>query len=720
MALDESNTNNPELEELLESAAEQRELEEEIRKENEQSGSRFGSAIGLLIAVPVGIYSYINGPDRYSAERLEKEAQKKATKEVKKIIKSSKKNFTEDEREVLHEKAKREYYDNYATYHEKRARKLAQDPKTNNPFLKRALSYKDARDTIAKATAEAQKDKPRQFSPITGKESFYNDARATIAKANEKAQKDKSAQFSTLPPREETPSGSSNMRTPSVSRPSMPRGGTKPTTPSVPGKAAPKITGNKRGLPHLPKPGLPGIPNPIQNIRTLAMFFNPTNIIIFSLIGIFIAVFFIVFTVGGGGGGGGTAGGGGGQQPAPPVGGQSTYTFVALGDSLTAWPCYPVDAGCVNSHPWGSYDFTGNPWPTHLAKIDTNLILKHNGGIPAEASDYIESQFGAQVTPYHPDVLFVLAGTNDAGNGITNPEVTKTNIEKIISDAKSVGIKKVILLTIPHQCGGGYTGVNNAIKTLAGDYSPVIDISGTSVLTCTDFQQSDKLHLTDAGALKLADYIDAQIKALNLLPVSTQGTLTQTPSEAYYCQWQGAWANLPYDGETYAKAGCTATSMAMILSSYGYTQTPDQVGAAFTNSPLYLTCGSNPVCPNPKLGYCTCTGTWNPTVRSLTPWLDSTPFQSGGVSAANYGPLNLTVAKQFLDNNYLLLAGVRNWRGVGGHSIVIEFVDPITGDVRVRDPNNCREKFVTVNVYTTLGSDGNPLEWYYAIPVKPK
>jgi len=59
-----------------------------------------------------------------------------------------------------------EFHENYVTYHEKRARELIKDPKTNNPLLKKALFYKDARAAIARSEEEAKGNKSLQFSSI--------------------------------------------------------------------------------------------------------------------------------------------------------------------------------------------------------------------------------------------------------------------------------------------------------------------------------------------------------------------------------------------------------------------------------------------------------------------------------------------------------------------------------------------------------------------------
>lgn len=190
----------------------------------------------------------------------------------------------------------------------------------------------------------------------------------------------------------------------------------------------------------------------------------------------------------------------------------SVHNFVALGDSLTAWPNKPVgftlNSNCASDN---SCDGAGTPWPSQLHTADQNFVLKNNAGFPAKKSDYILAQFDSAVKAYNPDLLFVLAGTNDPAS-----MDTIGNLKKIIVAAKAAGIKNTILLTIPHQCRlGVFSNLNDKIKSLSSD-APVIDISGSSLLNCSGDFQADQLHFTDSGAKKVAAYIGSQLKSLGL------------------------------------------------------------------------------------------------------------------------------------------------------------------------------------------------------------
>ena len=624
MALDENNLNNLGLDQPLGPNVAQPEAEGEIIRKSEKSGGGIGSLLGLLIVIPSEVYSYVNSPSRYSAEKLEKKADQHAKKQVRaaeKLAKKAKKTLTEQERASLYNNAQVTYHGDFVRGYRKRADYLARG--SSNKYLLAAIEDENNRKNQVVVT----KNKVQSKTSIPT---------LTVPVGSESIQKDLSG-FAEKIPSTKLPTGGQSILKANLSL--------KPGTPNFPDKSTPKIPGRKRTMPHLSKPGLP---NPMQQLANFLSPFNPTKIIIISLGGIFLATFLIVFLLGAsGGGGGGATGGGGGNPPVAPS--SATFTFVALGDSITAWPCYPVTFGCVDSHPWGSYDFTGNPWPTDLTTIDTNLILKHNGGLPAQTSIQIESQFSAQVTPYNPDILFILAGTNDGGNGII-PSVTITTIEKMITDAKNIGVKEVILLTIPHQCAGGYTAINNGIRALASDYTPVIDISGPSVLTCADFQ-ADELHLTDAGAQKLAEYIDGQIKSRNLLPTQSVPTV----NFHLYCQYAyPKTATNTCDIYTY---GCGPTSLAMILTTFGDTITPVEVGTQY------------------GMG-CTIAGT---TPDELTSALNSLKptyvYQSVGVSNNN---LNPSTVETLTSKGFYIIAGAcmtGGYRGVTGHTTVITSVN---------------------------------------------
>jgi lysophospholipase L1-like esterase len=203
----------------------------------------------------------------------------------------------------------------------------------------------------------------------------------------------------------------------------------------------------------------------------------------------------------------------------------SIYKFEALGDSLTEWPNLPAGssptAGCAST--W-SCNGAGPSWPSALAAEDSSLQLIKNSGLHGDTTTQILARFKnelASPTYVTPDVLFLQGGTNDTGKGIA----TISNLKAIITAAQNAGIKYVILLTIPNQCKppASFTALNIQMKALASSFSNLTVIDINNALTCGPDYQPDGLHYTDIGAKAVADYIDAQIKSLDILPTSPEG-----------------------------------------------------------------------------------------------------------------------------------------------------------------------------------------------------
>jgi lysophospholipase L1-like esterase len=584
------------------STEQERERETATRTASQTAGPA-GSYLGL---VPAAIYSVIDNPGRYSAEKLEQKAIAAATKSVKtaeKAAKKTKKNLTEEERKALYDKEKMEFHENYVTYHEKRARELIKDPKTNNPLLRKALFYKDAMAAIAKAEEEAQGDESRQFSP-SGPVSPAN--KALIG------------------------GGQPMSNVSSVARPNI---------PSTPNNAPPRQNQRRSGA------------NPLNQLSNdLSSLKNAVNIArsiwASPALGVFIFIIALCGFVGiisgllGGVGGGATGGGN------PPVGGQSTYAFVALGDSLTAWPNLPAGSspanGCAATN---SCNGGGPPWPTALANEDSSLKLIENAGHPGYTTTQILSVFETELKSSSytlPDVLFLQGGTND-----TSSINTIGNLQRIITDAKTAGIKYVILLTITHQCSGttneSQSSLNTPIKGLASSYVTVIDVA--NILSCSSTPleyQPDGIHYTAVGAQKIADYIDSQIKARNILP-------TAPPAGNFhlYCQYayQTAACDIYHDG-------CAPTSMAMVLTTFGDTTSPIDVGTKY------------------GMG---CTGS-----TSYQQIKDALYSLRPGYAIAVIGPQNNNLSsdtlKTYLGKGYYIIAGgcmTGGYSGTTGHTTVI-------------------------------------------------
>lgn len=170
------------------------------------------------------------------------------------------------------------------------------------------------------------------------------------------------------------------------------------------------------------------------------------------------------------------------------------YTFVALGDSLTAWP-------------------SDGPWPSRLDAVDGNLRLVNNAGVPGDTTADMLARLNSDVFAYKPEVLFILGGTNDLGHNIST-STTIANLKAIIVAAMARGIR-ITLLTVPPD---SYTNMapeidalNAAITRLGNTYrlmvidvhTPLSQPSGTYWPKYT----SDGLHFSELGAQVVANTI---------------------------------------------------------------------------------------------------------------------------------------------------------------------------------------------------------------------
>ncbi len=177
------------------------------------------------------------------------------------------------------------------------------------------------------------------------------------------------------------------------------------------------------------------------------------------------------------------------------------YTFVAMGDSLTAWP-------------------SDSPWPDRLDKVDANLRMLNNAGVPGDTTGDMRGRFDRDVLAYKPNVVFILGGTNDLGHNISQA-TTIANLRAMVVAAKAKGIR-VFLMTIPPD---SYTGMaseinslNAAIVRLANSYSVVVvDIHAplsTSTGVYVRKYTSDGLHFSALGAATVASAVYSRVHRL--------------------------------------------------------------------------------------------------------------------------------------------------------------------------------------------------------------
>ncbi len=185
-------------------------------------------------------------------------------------------------------------------------------------------------------------------------------------------------------------------------------------------------------------------------------------------------------------------------SPKKPAAPPRVYTFVALGDSLTAWPA--------------------DPWPSRLDALDPQLRLIRNAGIPGNVTAQMRARLSSDVLAYKPDVLFVMGGTNDIAYGYSQA-TTIANLRAIVTTAQAHGIH-VFLLTIPpdsypnmvsriSSLNGAIVALGNALKVRVTNITrPLSSSAGTYLAKYT----SDGLHFSNLGAQVVASTIYARIK----------------------------------------------------------------------------------------------------------------------------------------------------------------------------------------------------------------
>lgn len=160
-------------------------------------------------------------------------------------------------------------------------------------------------------------------------------------------------------------------------------------------------------------------------------------------------------------------------------------------------------------------------------------------------------------------------------------------------------------------------------------------------------------------------------------------------SNVHYCQGDPQWGNVC----AMAYAGCGPTSMAMVLSSFGDTITPLEMDKIFnTRGNPWRTCGDNP--------------SYMPS--AINTYL---PERGYDVKMLSQGKLNLTTAKQYIDDGYLIIGSVSI------HIFVIDGVNIADDTVHMRDPARCGDAGI---YWTPNSAPWRGYQWYYAFAVKKK
>jgi lysophospholipase L1-like esterase len=182
------------------------------------------------------------------------------------------------------------------------------------------------------------------------------------------------------------------------------------------------------------------------------------------------------------------------KTPAPV----KVYTFVAIGDSLTAWP-------------------TESPWPDRLDKGDANLQILNNAGVPGDTTADMRGRFDRDVLAYKPNVVFILGGTNDLGHKVSQA-TTIANLKAMVVAAKAKGIR-VFLMTIPPDSFTSmapYIDSLNAAIVRLGNANAVVVIDIHSPLSTSDGVYvrkftSDGLHFSVLGSATVATAVHSRV-----------------------------------------------------------------------------------------------------------------------------------------------------------------------------------------------------------------
>lgn len=106
-------------------------------------------------------------------------------------------------------------------------------------------------------------------------------------------------------------------------------------------------------------------------------------------------------------------------------------TLVCLGDSITQGYPYEQEASWVHIL-------------DHILE-DVNLI---NAGINGHTSGDMLARYHQDVSPHHPQMVIILAGTNDAWQGI-ELGITVNNLTQLVNNARAEGALPVLGLPTP-------------------------------------------------------------------------------------------------------------------------------------------------------------------------------------------------------------------------------------------------------------------------------
>ena len=185
---------------------------------------------------------------------------------------------------------------------------------------------------------------------------------------------------------------------------------------------------------------------------------------------------------------------------ATPAASQSR--LVALGDSLTEGLGVEPDMA----------------YPAQLEKrlqeagLDWKVV---NAGLSGETSSGLRSRLD-WVLKTRPDAVILVTGANDGLRGV-DPDVTKTNLDAIVTQLKSQDIKVLLGgMKAPPNFGEDYAGKFEGVyQDIADKHSvPLVPFFLEGVARVPELNQDDGKHPTAEGYTKVVDHIFPQVKSL--------------------------------------------------------------------------------------------------------------------------------------------------------------------------------------------------------------
>lgn len=226
--------------------------------------------------------------------------------------------------------------------------------------------------------------------------------------------------------------------------------------------------------------------------------------------------------------------------------------------------------------------------------------------------------------------------------------------------------------------GGGGTGSNACTGTCQASACTGTDIPDTTA-TCTD-----------------------SANPICCVPQPPPGI---QPPVHFYCQYDNKWETASCKINKY---GCTPTSVAMILSSYGDTMW-NPLSTALANNRNGCYAGGS-------------------SASDFIPWVKSLGY-TVGPNLANGKNFNTSSVRSYISKGYIILGGAnirfnRTLSGSGGHAFVISNLND--SDIAlVYDPTFCSSDTNYITRSFSVFGFGNPLlcnsdgcYWYWAYPIK--